>query len=295
MGSVELSAWHEQLDSHLLLRFQHWAREVQERIRVRGVKSLELEVLNVASRQKRQSIRLVASGLIQDSIPLGVRLIELPFASTRSTPVSAVQTASLPKSSRFLLDIPMSGIESALAQTLGGEGLAEESSGVLSGTSLEQRLVDWFLEPFAICLAESVAAGLDLDASVVRIGGKVEFDRCFPDAESYLRVGFQMRFRTGNAQLKSVDGELAFSDVALSPLIGCVLGSRGGLKDRHELVAVMARSTISPEDFAQIEVGDVIATEVDAHGEFGLEYLGNRVCSVVPGLLHGRKAVRVVQ
>ena len=295
MGSVELSAWHEQLDSHLLLRFQHWAREVQESIRERGVKSLELEVLNVSSRQKRQSIRLVASGLIQDSIPLGVRLIELPFASTRSTPVSAVQTASLSKSSRFLLDIPMSGIESALAQTLGGEGLAEESSGVLSGTSLEQRLVDWFLEPFATCLAESVAAGLDLDANVGRIGGKVEFDRYFPDAESYFRVGFQMRFRTGNAQLKSVDGELAFSDVALSPLIGCVLGSRGGLKDRHELVAVMARSTISPEDFAQIEVGDVIATEVDAHGEFGLEYLGNRVCSVVPGLLHGRKAVRVVQ
>jgi hypothetical protein len=295
MGSVELSAWHEQLDSHLLLRFQHWAREVQERIRERGVKSLELEVLNVASRQKRQSIRLVASGLIQDSIPMGVRLVELPFASTRSTPVSAVQTASLPKSSRFLLDIPMSGIESALAQTLGGEGLAEESSGVLSGTSLEQRLVDWFLEPFATCLAESVAAGLDLDANVGRIGGKVEFDRYFQDAESYFRVGVQMRFRTGNAQLKSVDGELAFSDVALSPLIGCVLGSKGELKDRHELVAVMARSTISPEDFAQIEVGDVIATEVDAHGEFGLEYLGNRVCSVVPGLLHGRKAVRVVQ
>ena len=295
MGSVELSAWHQQLDSHLLLRFQHWAREVQESIRERGVKSLELEVLNVASRQKRQSIRLVASGLIQDSIPMGVRLIELPFASTRSTPVSAVQTASLPKSSRFLLDIPMSGIEGALAQTLGGEGLAEESSGVLSGTSLEQRLVDWFLEPFATCLAESVAAGLDLDANVGHIGGKVEFDRYFPDAESYFRVGFQMRFRTGNAQLKSVDGELAFSDVALSPLIGCVLGSRGGVKDRHELVAVMARSTISPEDFAQIEVGDVIATEVDAHGEFGLEYLGNRVCSVVPGLLHGRKAVRVVQ
>jgi flagellar motor switch protein FliM len=189
----------------------------------------------------------------------------------------------------------MSGIEGALAQTLGGEGLAEESSGVLSGTSLEQRLVDWFLEPFATCLAESVAAGLDLDANVGRIGGKVEFDRYFPDAESYFRVGFQMRFRTGNAQLKSVDGELAFSDVALSPLIGCVLGCRGGIKDRHELVAVMARSTISPEDFAQIEVGDVIATEVDAHGEFGLEYLGNRVCSVVPGLLHGRKAVRVVQ
>jgi hypothetical protein len=295
MGSVELSAWHEQLDSHLLLRFQHWAREVQESIRERGVKSLELEVLNVASRQKRQSIRLVASGLIQDSIPMGVRLVELPFASTRSTPVSAVQTASLPKSSRFLLDIPMSGIESALAQTLGGEGLAEESSGVLSGTSLEQRLVDWFLEPFATCLAESVAAGLDLDANVGRIVGKVEFDRYFPDAESYFRVGVQMRFRTGNAQLKSVDGELAFSDVALSPLIGCVLGSKGELKDRHELVAVMARSTISPEDFAQIEVGDVIATEVDAHGEFGLEYLGNRVCSVVPGLLHGRKAVRVVQ
>ena len=295
MGSVELSAWHEQLDSHLLLRFQHWAREVQESIRERGVKSLELEVLNVASRQKRQSIRLVAFRLIQDSIPMGVRLIELPFASTRSTPVSAVQTASLSKSSRFLLDIPMSGIESALAQTLGGEGLAEESSGVLSGTSLEQRLVDWFLEPFATCLAESVAAGLDLDANVGHIGGKVEFDRYFPDAESYFRVGFQMRFRTGNAQLKSVDGELAFSDVALSPLIGCVLGSKGGLKDRHELVAVMARSTISPEDFAQIEVGDVIATEVDAHGEFGLEYLGNRVCSVVPGLLHGRKAVRVVQ
>lgn len=295
MGSVELSAWHQQLDSHLLLRFQHWAREVQERIRERGVKSLELEVLNVASRQKRQSIRLVASGLIQDSIPMGVRLIELPFASTRSTPVSAVQTASLPKSSRFLLDIPMSGIEGALAQTLGGEGFAEESSGVLSGTSLEHRLVDWFLEPFATCLAESVAAGLDLDANVGRIGSKVEFDRYFPDAESYFRVGFQLRFRTANAQLKSVDGELAFSDVALSPLIGCVLGSRGGVKDRHELVAVMARSTISPEDFAQIEVGDVIATEVDAHGEFGLEYLGNRVCSVVAGLLHGRKAVRVVQ
>jgi len=183
-----------------------------------------------------------------------------------------------------------------LAQTLGSEGLGEEANGVLSGTSLEQRLVDWFVEPFATCLVESVATGIEADAKLRRFVGDVDVDRLFPDADSYFRVGFQMRFRTAIAQVKSVEGELAFTEVALSPFVGCVLGSKGGGgNDRHELVAVMARSTISPEDFAQIEVGDVIATEVDAHGEFGLEYLGNRVCSVVPGLLHGRKAVRVVQ
>ena len=295
MGSVERSAWHQQLESHLLVRFQHWARRVQECVRERGIKSFELEVLNVASGQKRQSIRVVSSGLMQGAVPMGVRVIELFVAQTRSAQTSAVQTASPPKTSRFLLDIPISGIESALAQTLGSEGLGEEANGVLSGTSLEQRLVDWFVEPFATCLVESLATGIEADAKLHRFVGDMDVDRCFPDTDSYFRVGFQMRFRTANAQVKSVEGELAFTEVALSPFIGCVLGSKGGGNDRHELVAVMARSTISPEDFAQIEVGDVIATEVDAHGEFGLEYLGNRVCSVVPGLLHGRKAVRVVQ
>ncbi len=84
MGSVERSAWHQQLESHLLVRFQHWARRVQECVRERGVKSFELEVLNVASGQKRQSIRVVSSGLMQGAVPMGVRVIELLVAQTRS-------------------------------------------------------------------------------------------------------------------------------------------------------------------------------------------------------------------
>ena len=295
MGSVELSAWHQQLESHLLARFEHWARRVQECFRERGMKSLELEVLAVASRQKRLSVRVVSTGLNEDSVPMGVRVIELPLAHAQSSSVSASQASSLPTTSRFLLELPISGIESALAQTLGGEGAGEGSGSVLLGTSLEQRLVDWFIEPFATCLAECVSVGLEVEAKIRRLSGKADFERYFPEADLFFRVGFQMRFRMANAQVKSVEGELAFTDDALSPFIGCVFGSKSGVHDRHELVAVMARSTISPEEFSQIEVGDVIATEVDAHGEFGLEFLGNRVCSVVPGLLYGRKAVRVVQ
>ena len=297
---------HKQLDEPLHRCFQNWASRAQDEWRklspATSVSDVQIEIKSVrfqdhpwgGSTCGPQDPEKGRSNGIERS----TRLVEFIRAGESQQGRSA-----------WLLQFDTTGLLRCIDVMLGGCGdPSDVPSGVPSGdtgneanspadlhwTSIEDRLVDWLVTPWCKRLVDILApASAVIRTAISKSDGMLQ-DR-FPSSMDYCIVDFEVRIRetAGRTQINS--GMWLVPLKSLAPYLEGVFGKEQTVRQQHELVAVMARSTLTEEDIRQMEVGDVIATEVDASGSFSLELYGTPLFSIQPGVVHGKKAIRIVQ
>lgn len=204
-------------------------------------------------------------------------------------------------SSAWLLQLDPSGLLKCIDLMLGGcddssdhSGSEASSSVDLHWTSVEDRLVDWLVNPWCKQLANILAPTSVTTRAIIPKSDGVLQDR-FPSSMDYGIVDFEVRVHRTAGRSQIMSGMWLVPLKSLAPYLEGLFGKERTGREQHELVAVMARSTLTEEEVRQMEVGDVIATEVDASGSFSLELYGTELFSIQPGVVHGRKAIRIVQ
>ncbi len=289
---------YKQLEEYLRRCFQNWACLAQDEWRklspATSVSSVQIEIKSVRCQEPPGVVITNSSQDLEKEWKHGfvrsTRMVEfLPAVDIH------------PSATVWLLQLDPAGLLRCVDLMLGsndepGNATGNEtvSYGDSQWTSVEDRLVDWLLTPWCKQLANTLASP-SLAIRTTILESVVALHERFPSTMDYFVVDFEVKLREATGRSHVVSGKWSLSSQSLAPYLEAVFGGERTVRQRHELVAVMARSTLSEEDIRQMEVGDVIATEVDANGSFSLELYGTALFSIEPGVVHGRKAIRIVQ
>lgn len=289
---------YKQLEEYLRRCFQNWACHAQDEWRklspATSVGSVQIEIKSV--RCQEQPGILITDGSQdlekgwQQGFKRSTRMVEF-MPAINIHPSATVALLQLDPSALLrCVDLMLGGYDEP-SNASGNETVSSED---VQWTSVEDRIVDWLLMPWCKQLANilaspSVSIRTAIPESVVALHER------YPSSVDYFVVDFEVTLREATGQSHVVSGKWSMSSQSLAPYLEAVFGGERTVRQQHELVAVMARSTLTEEDIRQMEVGDVIATEVDANGSFSLELYGTPLFSIEPGVVHGRKAIRIVQ
>lgn len=266
---------HQQLEAYLNRCFRTWAHHAQDDWRglcsSTTVSSVQIEVGSVRCQERPQGV--------ETNHLHSTRVVELNHGA-----------------SEFLLQLEPSGLLRCIDLMLGSGELehapAEEGLGQ-QWTAVEDKLLDWLVVPWCKQLVRVLASD-DVAVRTIHMESASELQHRFPSSGIYYVIDLEITLRELNERSHHFRGFWSVSARSLAPYLEAVFGGERTVRQQHELVAVMARSTLTDDDVRQMEVGDVIATEVDADGKFSLELYGTPLFSIEPGVAHGKKAVRIV-
>lgn len=228
------------------------------------------------------------------------------FVLSLDTPTCFNLLRADPLESNMILDIHPSVLYPIVDRLLGG---GKEAPQVVRRplTNIELRLVSRLTDTFLDELHKAWSNVLELDLEVLRVESNPQLVQIVPPNEVVVLISFELTLGDTRGMLNLC---IPFNSIER---IGTKLSvntwnnySRSGADDETretidrrlrtaevELVATLARTTISTGDLVELRVGDIITTEHDVKEPLEIAVEGIPKFFAAPGALKGHKAVEI--
>lgn len=213
-----------------------------------------------------------------------------------------------PLEGNLILDINPSILYPIINRLLGG-GAATGAIGRRPLTEIELRLTSRVTRLFLSDLQRVWARILPLDFKVVRVESNPQLVQIVPPNEVVVLICFEITLANGEVRgmmqlcipfnaIERIGTQLTTNSwvgyTSVEPNEESVTHVSRGLESATvELVATLARSTITTADLLELCVGDIINLEKDVHSPLDVAVEGTTKFIAFPGALRGHKAIRI--
>jgi flagellar motor switch protein FliM len=235
------------------------------------------------------------------------------FVSALETPSYFALLKAEPLDDRLMLDVEPSILYAMIDRMLGG-GRENEPPPRRPLSDIELPLAARIARLFLHHLRQAWKGVLDLKFDILRVESNPRLLRVLPSDEMVVLVGLQLRMgdlqgmmrlclpcraiqrmgeghRQGRPHFNA--GTLAGADVASADASGIAANHVGNEAALVEMEVTLATTKIEASELDGLRVGDIIATETDAGSPAIVSIGGEAKFRAKPGVLQGRKAVRL--
>ena len=206
------------------------------------------------------------------------------FVRGLASPTCVSRIACTALGARLAIDLSPSILYPVIDRMLGGSGQAD-SVIRRAPTDIELRLAARVVKLFLTALRSACEAIVSIEPSIERMESDPKLIELASGNESIVLCSFELAIGEARGTL----------DLAMPERAARLLRAEPSRRASHsELVVVLAETSITAEQLADLAIGDIITTDTPIDTPLTIRIDGAAALKVRPGARAGRKAVRVV-